>query len=245
MQNLNDVLFITGAGISVASGIQPFRGKDGIWEKQSTENATFKRFQEYPLDFLTWYYHRFGMCSSALPNEAHKILAKMNAKVITQNVDSLHRAAGHDMNNLVEIHGNIHYKRKVNEYDKNGIIPAYWGNLSENNLRAELAEMFNIKDNIVRGDSYRPHVLLFDERYSDMYDLPKALKFLDDAKTVIFIGTSNAVGITEMALQEAVYADKEIIVVDPNPSETFEYYGVKFFRMDAIEFLQKFEDNLQ
>jgi NAD-dependent deacetylase len=80
------------------------------------EIANFATFESKPADFLTWYFHRFVPCKNALPNEAHEILAQQKVEVITENIDNLHKKAKYPSDLLIEIHRNIHYKRKI-KYD--------------------------------------------------------------------------------------------------------------------------------
>lgn len=100
----------TGAGISVESGVPPFRGKDGIWSKYDPRMLELSFFHEYPKE--SWlvirelFYHYFG---KAVANKAHKALAAMEQKgllrsVITQNIDDLHQKAG--SKEVYEFHGN-------------------------------------------------------------------------------------------------------------------------------------------
>lgn len=114
----------TGAGISVESGIPPFRGKNGLW---TTHNPIFLEidfFRKKPLQ--SWikikevFYDKLG---DAEPNIAHEILAKMEKRsfletIITQNIDHLHQKAGSRY--VYELHGT--YKQLVctecsSEYD--------------------------------------------------------------------------------------------------------------------------------
>jgi NAD-dependent deacetylase len=74
---MENIVVITGAGISVESGIQPFRGKSGIWEENPMEMATYNKFSTDPGHFLEWYYNRFASCKDAQPNAAHEILANL------------------------------------------------------------------------------------------------------------------------------------------------------------------------
>ena len=103
---------LTGAGISVESGIPPFRGKGGIWEKiDPMEYAHIDAFMSDPAK--VWDVLIRGMkdvVDQALPNEAHKGLARLQElgiikTIITQNVDGLHQAAGSA--DVIEFHGNI------------------------------------------------------------------------------------------------------------------------------------------
>jgi NAD-dependent deacetylase len=100
----------TGAGISVESGIPPFRGKDGLWSKFDPIFLDINFFQKNPLQ--SWklikeiFYDFFG---KAKPNAAHFALAEMEKMgytkaVITQNIDNLHKQAG--SKEVYEFHGN-------------------------------------------------------------------------------------------------------------------------------------------
>ena len=100
----------TGAGISVESGIPPFRGPDGLWNKFNPEFIEINYFFNNPL--ASWklikeiFYDFFG---EAKPNAAHTALAQMEKQnllhtIITQNIDNLHTDAG--SKNVYEFHGN-------------------------------------------------------------------------------------------------------------------------------------------
>jgi NAD-dependent deacetylase len=100
----------TGAGVSVESGIPPFRGENGIWNKYDPTVLDISYFHSNPDE--SWkiikdlFYDFFG---SAKPNKAHEVLAWMQRKdllhaVITQNIDNLHHEAGNT--EIYEFHGN-------------------------------------------------------------------------------------------------------------------------------------------
>lgn len=105
---------LTGAGISVPSGIPDFRtpGK-GLWEKvDPMKVAHIDAFRRSPDEFWTFYGQRFAMLSEIRPNAAHEALAELERRgfirgVITQNIDRLHRAAGSE--NVIEVHGSIEW----------------------------------------------------------------------------------------------------------------------------------------
>ena len=103
---------LTGAGISVPSGIPDFRSPGtGLWERvDPMEVAHIDAFREDPERFWGFYSERFATLEGKLPNAAHDALAALEAAgmldaVITQNVDMLHRKAG--SRELVEVHGSI------------------------------------------------------------------------------------------------------------------------------------------
>jgi len=99
----------TGAGISVESGIPPFRGENGLWSKYDPLFLDTRYFTENPDQ--SWqiikeiFYDFFGQ---AEPNEAHFALAELERKglldvIITQNIDNLHQRAGSQR--VIEFHG--------------------------------------------------------------------------------------------------------------------------------------------
>ncbi len=103
---------LTGAGISVPSGIPDFRTPEtGLWAKvDPMEVAHIDVFTHDPARFWSYYRPRFHSLADKLPNAAHKALAELERRglveaVITQNIDRLHRAGG--SHNVVEVHGSI------------------------------------------------------------------------------------------------------------------------------------------
>jgi len=103
----------TGAGISVESGIPPFRGENGLWSKYDPVFLDINYFHQYPEK--SWplikeiFYDFFGQ---AKPNAAHFALAEMGKtgllhSIITQNIDNLHQIAG--SKEVYELHGNSRY----------------------------------------------------------------------------------------------------------------------------------------
>jgi NAD-dependent protein deacetylase/lipoamidase len=103
---------LTGAGISVPSGIPDFRSPGtGMWEKVNPlEVATIDAFRSDPTRFWGFYRPRFASLADVEPNPAHEALVELERRglleaVITQNVDRLHRKAG--TRRLIEVHGSI------------------------------------------------------------------------------------------------------------------------------------------
>ena len=103
---------LTGAGISVPSGIPDFRTPEtGLWANvDPMEVAHIDVFEQDPERFWSYYRPRFHSLGDKEPNPAHEALAELErrnllAGVITQNIDRLHRAAGSQR--VVEVHGSI------------------------------------------------------------------------------------------------------------------------------------------
>ena len=101
----------TGAGISVESGIPPFRGAGGLWEKYDPKYIEIEFFYSHPKE--SWAEMKkifFNSMGVAQPNIAHKTLAKLEELgflkgIITQNIDNLHQKAGNKK--VLEYHGTI------------------------------------------------------------------------------------------------------------------------------------------
>lgn len=110
LANCRHAVALTGAGISVESGIPPFRGKGGVWEKfDPMEYAHIHAFLNDPekvwREFLVLLKENLDR---ATPNDAHKGLARLESMgslgtIITQNIDGLHQAAGNT--DVIEFHG--------------------------------------------------------------------------------------------------------------------------------------------
>jgi NAD-dependent deacetylase len=108
----SSVVALTGAGISVPSGIPDFRTPGtGLWENvDPMEVAHIDVFRRDPERFWQFYGHRFQTLEDKRPNRAHLILASLERDglldaVITQNIDRLHDRAG--SRRLIEVHGTI------------------------------------------------------------------------------------------------------------------------------------------
>jgi NAD-dependent deacetylase len=112
IRDANSVVALTGAGISVPSGIPDFRtpGK-GLWEKvDPMKVAHIDAFHRDTREFWRFYRPRFNELSDKRPNPAHNVLAELEATgrldaIITQNIDRLHSKAGSDR--VIEVHGSI------------------------------------------------------------------------------------------------------------------------------------------
>jgi NAD-dependent deacetylase len=110
---------LTGAGISVPSGIPDFRSPGcGLWENHDPmEVAHIDAWRRDPDRFWSFYTQRFATLTDKRPNEAHLALAELERRglirgVITQNIDRLHAMAGTER--LIEVHGSIEWSVCLN-----------------------------------------------------------------------------------------------------------------------------------
>src|SRR5262245_49840499 len=108
------IVVLTGAGISTESGIQDFRGPQGLWTKnpEAERMATLQHYVSEPeTRRRSWKNRLESPIWKAEPNDGHRALVRLEQRgqlhlLITQNVDGLHLAAGTSHERLVEIHGN-------------------------------------------------------------------------------------------------------------------------------------------
>ena len=122
MQTLQEIVdrcrriaFFGGAGVSTASGIPDFRGKDGLYAQRfgalTPEMMLSASFFYLHPDVFFDFYRAFMLHPDAKPNAAHEKLAELEragrlSALITQNIDGLHRAAGSRL--VYELHGSVH-----------------------------------------------------------------------------------------------------------------------------------------
>ncbi|CCW60610.1 unnamed protein product [Phytomonas sp. EM1] len=114
MQKLRNILILTGAGISVESGLSTFRDSNGLWCNHRIEDvATLEAFALQPEVVQRFYNERRRKLQEACvkPNAAHYALARLqremkgNVHIVTQNVDNLHERAG--STDVVHMHGEL------------------------------------------------------------------------------------------------------------------------------------------
>lgn len=175
-----DIVFFTGAGISVPSGIPDFRSADGLYTNDLKAESIISHsyFISHPKEFYKFYKDKM-VYEDAEPNIAHKWIAKLEESgkskgVITQNIDGLHLMAG--SKNVVEIHGSI-YRNHCMKCHKSYTLKDI------------------LKDDIPLcdcGGMIKPDVVLYEEAL-EYQDIIKAISMIEKADTLIIIGTSLSV----------------------------------------------------
>lgn len=172
------IFVLTGAGVSVESGLETFRDPGGLWDKVSVMDVASKAgFQRDPDLVYKFYNERRRKLAEAKPNNAHLALAQLARKgipmaLVTQNVDDLHERAG--SKKVIHMHGQLKRAlcqscRKSIRWDKDlgpeDSCPACGGRL-------------------------RPDVVWFGEEPYRMKDIERELKRAD---VFVSIGTSGTV----------------------------------------------------
>jgi NAD-dependent deacetylase len=185
VREARSVVALTGAGISVPSGIPDFRtpGK-GLWEKvDPMEVAHIDAFRSDPVRFWGFYGDRFATLGAKQPNGAHRALRRLEElglldAVITQNVDMLHRKAG--ARELVEVHGSI----------ASCSCPQCGGDIPLGEAQARLVED---PEGVPRCEAcdgpLKPNVVLFGELLS-ADALERAQELCEGAEVLLCIGSS-------------------------------------------------------
>ncbi len=209
-------LVITGAGISVDSGIPAYRsGPDSVWATQNEGWATRNRFQDDPADWWeTFWKRQIAPMGNATPNEAHERINELIAlypaiRVITQNIDGLHTRAGLSAAVHIEVHGNA---ERLRCDDDNCAGRRSW--------RVAIVRQLASKEPPRCPSCFcvaRPSVLLFDEIYASHSDYQwlTAASWIGEADVLLLVGTSNAVTITEHAILSALGRGKPAWSINP------------------------------
>lgn len=220
-------LVVTGAGVSLASGIPTFRGADpdAVWEHSDFEMATFGFFRQDPVAQWRWYLERFRTLDTARPNPAHLALAALEHwqlerggkyLLVTQNIDGLHEEAG--SREMVKVHGSADRVRCSEAGCRlgapTGSLPRSDCNLAEfaADPRPETLPRCPSCSAVLRG-----HILFFDEYYDDHrdYQYSKVREAASKADLVLFVGTSFSVGVTDAVMWAAATRRVPIFSIDP------------------------------
>lgn len=175
-----NIVFFSGAGVSTESGIKDFRSQDGLY------SLKFKYPPEYMLSANMFYLHTeeffdfyrtYLDCRNAAPNLVHKYLAKLESSgklcgIITQNIDGLHTKAG--SKHVCEIHGTILRNHCIEcgcEYDANFVFGGSGIPICK------------------CGGIVKPDVVLYGESLPEAV-FSESCKLVDNADTLVAIGSS-------------------------------------------------------
>jgi len=197
----------TGAGISVESGIPPFRGKDGLWSKFDPAFLDINYFHQNPGE--SWklikeiFYDFFGQ---AKPNAAHFALNELEKKgflhaVITQNIDNLHQNAGSQ--EVYEFHGNSRNLICTNCFKS---------------YLAENTDLFTLPPTCKNcGTVLKPDFVFFGEPIPEPANTNSFAEAIN-ADVFILIGTTGEIMPASLIPYEAKKNNKKIIEINIEPS---------------------------
>lgn len=194
------IVVLTGAGISAESGLQTFRGSDGLWEGYNVYDvATPEAWAKNAPMVQQFYNMRRKAVLNAQPNAAHLALAKLaqyaTVKIITQNIDNLHERAG--STDVLHLHGEITKSRSTINPNLIYDIPSW-----------EL----KMTDTCEMGSPLRPHIVWFGEAVPL---IEPAAEVVAQADMLVVIGTSLQV-YPAAGLIDCAQPGVPIFVIDPN-----------------------------
>jgi NAD-dependent deacetylase len=189
IREARSVVALTGAGISVPSGIPDFRTpRTGLWERVNPmEVAHIDAFREDPVRFWSFYGERFASLAGKRPNGAHRALVELEERglldgVVTQNIDMLHRRAG--TRELVEVHGSIAGCSCPRCGEEDGAA------VELEEVRARLAaDAEGVPRCSECGGPLKPDVVLFGELLSAPM-LQRARELCEGAEVLLCVGSS-------------------------------------------------------
>lgn len=224
------ILVFTGAGISTGSGIPDYRGPGGVW--LSREPVLYDEFissTKSKVDYWRYKAGTFPAFEAAKPNAAHKAVAGLQATgrllaVVTQNIDSLHRAAGTHTDRLVELHGSGLYAECLDCHD--------WVSMRE---ALDAFGASGAPPQCACGGWLKPAVVMFGESL-DRENLIKAFRAAEDCDLVISVGSTLSVEPAASVPLSAKAAGKPYIIVNMGPTAQDKAADVRL-EGDACELL--------
>lgn len=236
MKDINNIVILTGAGVSAESGVRTFRDNGGLWEDHRIEDvATPEGFARDPALVHRFYDARRAALASVEPNAAHDALARLDREwkgellLVTQNVDDLHERAGSDR--LIHMHGELksawcrqcdarmrwdgplgnHNPPKTDSPE-----PVDGRGEGEDTGFDKLSPIGNICPRCGAKGKLRPDIVWFGEMPYRMDDIYDALR---DADLFVSIGTSGAVYPAAGFVREAREMGARTLELNMEPSE--------------------------
>ena len=200
------IVVLTGAGMSVESGLKTFRDADGLWEEYPVAQvATHEGWEADPTLVTNFYNMLRRKCWGVKPNEGHRLVAALEEKydvtVVTQNVDNLHEQAG--STHVVHLHGELMKVCSSRDVDD----PRYIQELTPDNC--EVAPGTKAGD----GSLLRPYIVFFGEAVPN---IAIAAEEAQKADIFIIIGTSLNV-YPAAGLVHYVRPGTPVYLIDPKP----------------------------
>lgn len=231
MNKYQNIVILTGAGISAESGLATFRSANGLWNNHKVEDvATIEAFERNPAYVHEFYNELKKELVKAKPNAAHLAITKLQNEypaqisVITQNVDTLHEKAGNK--NVYHIHGQINQAVCLNC----GHILETFGDVDTETTcpHCGIAGMM------------KPNIVFFGE---NLLCMDKVDRLLANCDLFLSIGTSGVVFPAASFVQIAKYNNARTLEFNLEPTSN-NYYFDKHIYGQAGTTLPAFVDEL-
>ena len=229
--NYHDIVVLTGAGVSQASGIPTFRGPQGQISEAYMRVADGRNVETLLPEMWATHGAARGRLMKVAPNPAHVTLANWEDKwregreiaVVTQNVDGLHQLAG--SRNVIEIHGSLRRSRCTNAICDSVPFVDDWVPSDEFVANPNW-------DGVPRCalcDAYlRPDITLFNEALP-LDELHRVKQALRECDLFLAVGTSGVVAPASEFVRGAAYNRARTIMVNLTPMETRNaYFGEEY-----------------
>ena len=221
---MKKIVVLTGAGMSVESGLSTFRDADGLWDNYPVSRVATHEGWERDPEYVNAFYNMLRTkYAHVQPNEGHRLVAKLEEKydvtVVTQNVDNLHEVAG--SSKVIHLHGELMKGCSSRDVDD----PRYHVQLGEEKRTIEPGEKAG------DGSLLRPFIVFFGEAVPN---ISIAAEEVSQADIVIVIGTSlvvyPAAGLLHYARQGV-----PVYLIDPNPTVGSGFSGVTHIQKGGSE----------
>ena len=231
---MKKIVFFTGAGVSVESGIPAFRDRLGLWKTNNPEEIASIKFWKInnvnKLNMLTFHNQFRRQIINSQPNAMHEYIASLQVNydvtVVTQNVDNFHERAGNL--SVLHLHGNIMESRS--SLNPKLVYPC----ISD----------INKGDKCEKGSQLRPNVVWFGEELK-VQDLNIAKEKISNCDILIVIGTSLNVSPANELINYLPQSTK-LLVIDPNVKEIgIKRFNTKYFNLSATEAICELDDALK
>lgn len=227
------VMALTGAGISLESGIPTFRGAQGLWEKYDPEEyATIQAFRRNPAKVWGMLIKLDQTLREARPNPAHFALARLEemgrlSALVTQNIDGLHQLAG--SKRVVEFHGT---GRRLRCLKCDRVYP-----------REEVC-LDSLPPCCACGGLLKPDVILFGEGIPEEAT-KAALAQAAVCRVILVVGTSASVAPACHLPLLVKQAGGKVVEINPEPSPLTDFITDYFFQAEASHILPDLVEQVQ
>ncbi|MBA3668134.1 MAG: NAD-dependent deacylase [Sphingomonas sp.] len=223
MHEIDNIVILTGAGISAESGLNTFRAADGLWEGHRVEDvATPEAFLRDPDLVHEFYDVRRKRLGEVEPNAAHVALARLDAEwpgellIVTQNVDDLHERAG--AKRLLHMHGELLQGWCLRCDERFG-----WAGALGEGAACPRCQTHGM---------VRPDIVWFGEMPYGMERIEAALL---EADLFVSIGTSGAVYPAAGFVQTAKYRAARTLEINLEPSQGSIFFDERRFGLASAE----------
>ncbi|WP_138420324.1 NAD-dependent protein deacylase [Aquibacillus sediminis] len=232
IKQANNIVVLTGAGVSTASGIPDFRSTKGIWSQDHSREYYMSReyFFTNPEDFWVKYKDIFQikLLKDYQPNRVHYFLKELENEgkklsIVTQNVDGLHREAG--SSRVIEYHGNL-----------NTAICPSCGTVYD--LDYVMKEAVPYCNQSGCGDVLKPNIVLFGDPITKHTE---AEAVIDSSQMLLVLGTSLTVTPFSLLPNYASHLKMPMVIINREPTAAdglFDYV----IHADLTETIHKLED---